>query len=67
VPGRLLAPDAAARFDAGWRAALRPAAAQRARAIGYLPQTAEVAWDMSVETLVALGRLPWGDTAAEAG
>ncbi len=33
----------------------------RAQAIGYLPQTPEVAWDVSVETLVALGRLPWRD------
>ena len=32
---------------------------QRARAIGFLPQTPEVAWDVTVETLVALGRLPW--------
>jgi iron complex transport system ATP-binding protein len=32
---------------------------RRARAIGYLPQTPEIAWDVSVETLVALGRLPW--------
>lgn len=31
----------------------------RARSIGYLPQTPEVAWDVSVDTLVALGRLPW--------
>lgn len=31
----------------------------RARAIGYLPQTPEVAWDVSVEVLVSLGRLPW--------
>ncbi len=31
----------------------------RARAIGYLPQTPEIAWDVSVETLVALGRIPW--------
>ncbi|MEN9684119.1 MAG: hypothetical protein RLZZ427_1870 [Pseudomonadota bacterium] len=30
----------------------------RARAIGYLPQTGEVAWDLNVETLVRLGRLP---------
>lgn len=42
---------------------------QRARAIGYLPQSAELAWDLSVETLVSLGRLPWNagvtaDTAA---
>ena len=33
----------------------------RAQAIGYLPQQAELAWDVSVETLVGLGRLPWGD------
>ena len=38
----------------------------RARAIGYLPQTPEIAWDVSVETLVSLGRLPWkGAPAAE--
>lgn len=34
-------------------------ARERARAIGYLPQTPEIAWDVSVETLVALGRIPW--------
>ena len=31
----------------------------RAQAIGYLPQTPEIAWDGSVEVLVSLGRLPW--------
>jgi iron complex transport system ATP-binding protein len=31
----------------------------RARAIGYLPQSPELAWDVSVEVLVSLGRLPW--------
>ena len=31
----------------------------RARMIGYLPQSPETAWDVSVETLVELGRLPW--------
>lgn len=31
----------------------------RARAIGYLPQDGEVAWDISVEALAGLGRLPW--------
>lgn len=36
----------------------------RAQAIGYLPQVAEVAWDVSVETLVSLGRLPWPDAPA---
>jgi len=39
----------------------------RARAIGYLPQEPQVAWDVSVETLVSLGRLPWpGAPAPEA-
>lgn len=42
-------------------------AAERARAIGYLPQSADVAWDLSVEALVSLGRLPWrGAPATEA-
>lgn len=31
----------------------------RAQAIGYLPQQGEVAWNLSAEKLVALGRLPW--------
>lgn len=34
-------------------------ARERARAIGFLPQQAEAAWDVSVRTLVSLGRLPW--------
>ncbi|MDE1468027.1 ABC transporter ATP-binding protein [Aurantiacibacter sp. D1-12] len=33
----------------------------RARNIGYLPQSAEVAWDVSVRNLVSLGRLPHRD------
>lgn len=32
---------------------------ERARLIGFLPQSPEVAWNVTVETLVALGRLPW--------
>lgn len=36
----------------------------RARRIGYLPQSAEVAWDVTARSLVALGRMPHGDTAA---
>ncbi len=36
-------------------------ARERAKAIGYLPQSADVAWDVSVESLVALGRLPHRD------
>ncbi len=42
---------------------LKPEA--RARALGYLPQTPEVAWDISVETLAGLGRLPWRTSEAE--
>lgn len=34
---------------------------KRAQAIGYLPQSGEVAWDVSVANLVRLGRLPHGD------
>lgn len=37
----------------------------RARALGYLPQTPEIAWDVSVRTLASLGRLPWRTSAAE--
>ncbi|MCP9222901.1 ABC transporter ATP-binding protein [Erythrobacter sp. LQ02-29] len=33
----------------------------RAQAIGYLPQQPQVAWDVAVRRLVALGRLPHGD------
>jgi iron complex transport system ATP-binding protein len=36
-------------------------ARQRAQAIGFLPQGGQVAWDMDVQSLVALGRLPWGE------
>ncbi len=32
--------------------------AERARAVAWLPQAREVAWPVSVETLVGLGRLP---------
>lgn len=34
---------------------------ERAQRIGYLPQSGEVAWDISVANLVALGRLPHRD------
>ena len=39
---------------------------ERARALGYLPQSAEIAWDVSVEALVALGRLPHRDRGRDA-
>lgn len=38
---------------------------ERAQSIGYLPQAPEIAWDVSVESLVALGRLPWRDRGAD--
>ena len=38
----------------------------RARQIGYLPQSPDIAWDVAVEALVALGRLPWGDRGTAA-
>lgn len=41
------------------------AARERAQAIGYLPQDGEVAWDIAVRSLVALGRLPHGDRGEE--
>jgi iron complex transport system ATP-binding protein len=45
-------------------AALHPR--KRAQGIGYLPQSPDIAWDVSVESLVALGRLPWRDRGAAA-
>jgi iron complex transport system ATP-binding protein len=49
-------------------AAIAPQA--RAQAIGFLPQSPEIAWDLAVETLVGLGRIPWpgapGREAAQA-
>ena len=38
-----------------------PRGRERARRIGYLPQVGEIAWDLSVGGLAALGRLPHGD------
>ena len=42
---------------------LRPQ--ERACRIGYLPQAGEVAWNLSVRTLVGLGRLPHRTSPAE--
>lgn len=45
----------------------RLSANARAQSIGFLPQSADVAWDVTVETLVGLGRLPWrGSTVSDA-
>jgi len=58
----LIAPDqGAAMLDDAGLAAMP--ALERARQIGYLPQQAEVAWQLAVETLVGLGRLPWREGA----
>lgn len=54
----LLAPETGQMILGGTSLA-RLSAQARARAIGYLPQSPEVAWDVSVEVLVSLGRLPW--------
>ncbi|WP_240946635.1 ABC transporter ATP-binding protein [Novosphingobium sp. ERW19] len=40
-------------------------AQERARRIGYLPQSGEVAWNLAVRTLVSLGRLPHRASPAE--
>jgi iron complex transport system ATP-binding protein len=56
----LLAPDSG-RAVLGESDLTKLSGAERARTIGYLPQAGEIAWDVSVETLVSLGRLPWPD------
>jgi iron complex transport system ATP-binding protein len=61
----LLAPAAGdVTLDGASIAGLHPRT--RAQGIGYLPQSPDIAWDVSVESLVALGRLPWRDRGAEA-
>jgi len=40
---------------------------RRAQLIGYLPQEAEVAWDVAVESLVRLGRMPHRDDLGVSG
>jgi iron complex transport system ATP-binding protein len=56
----LLSPEAGAvLLDDEPIASLHPR--HRAKDIGYLPQDGEIAWDVSVRNLVALGRLPHGD------
>ena len=59
----ILAPaNGTVELDGANLAAMPPRA--RAQALGFLPQQAEVAWDLSVETLVRLGRLPWHEGVA---
>ncbi|WP_086617359.1 ABC transporter ATP-binding protein [Erythrobacter tepidarius] len=59
LAGLLEPAGGAVTLDGAALAALTPRA--RAQAIGYLPQSPDIAWDVSVESLVALGRLPWRD------
>lgn len=60
----LLRPDAGVIFlDGADLVSLAPR--ERARRIGYLPQAAEIAWDVPVRSLVELGRMPHGDKLAE--
>lgn len=58
--GGLLQPAAGeVRLDDKSLADLHPK--ERARCLGYLPQSADIAWNLSVEALAGLGRLPYGD------
>jgi len=41
-------------------------AKQRARLIGLQPQTMDSIWSLSVNDIVSLGRIPWGDTNNDA-
>jgi len=50
----------------GAHALLSLGAQERAKRIGYLPQGADIAWDVSVENLVRLGRLPHRDRGEQA-
>jgi len=64
----LRAPDSGA-VTLGDRPLERISARERGQRIGFLPQVAEVNWDVDVATLVSLGRLPhqgrWGQSAAD--
>lgn len=60
----LVQPASGAVVLEGMPLSARPAEV-RGRVLGYLPQTPEVAWDISVATLAGLGRLPWRTGAAE--
>ena len=59
LAGLLMAERGDVRLGGTALAGLHPR--KRAQAIGYLPQAGEIAWDVSVRNLVALGRLPHGD------
>lgn len=37
-------------------------ASERARRLGFLPQSCQSAWSLTVRDVIALGRMPWGDS-----
>lgn len=49
-------------LDAAPLADMTPRA--RAQALGFLPQTPEITWDVPVRRIVELGRMPYGDACA---
>jgi iron complex transport system ATP-binding protein len=51
---------AAGEVRLGHSPVLKMHATARARRIGFLPQTPEIAWPLEAEALVALGRTPYG-------
>ncbi|WP_425331297.1 ABC transporter ATP-binding protein [Paracoccus ravus] len=50
----------------GWSSLSELPPHERARAVAFMPQDREIAWPMSVENLVALGRIAHPDAAADA-
>jgi iron complex transport system ATP-binding protein len=60
----LIAPSAGKIAIDGRAIAAMPRA-ERARTIGYLPQSGDVAWNMPARDVVALGRLPHRSSAAD--
>ena len=65
LAGLLPPAEGAVQLDEENLAAIPPR--DRARAIGYLPQGSDIAWDVSVESLAALGRHPHGDAGSDTG
>jgi iron complex transport system ATP-binding protein len=64
LAGLLTPASGSVALDGESLARLRPRV--RAQSIGYLPQAPDIAWDVAVEALVALGRLPWRDRGTAA-
>lgn len=59
LAGLLVPDDGAVMLGGTPLASMHPR--ERAKAIGYLPQEPQIAWDVAVRNLVALGRLPHRD------